>query len=369
VPARGVTVGGMTSPPGTQVLLVTADELLLDDLLRLCAAAGVTPEVRRDVTGAHQAVSTARLVVVGADLVETLAASGLVRRGDLVVATLDAPTSDLWMWAVRIGAEDVVDVGRAQEQMASRLADVVDGSGLRCLTVAVVGGCGGAGATTLAAGLAITGSALGFRVLLVDGDPLGGGIDLAVGAELSEGLRWPDLAGTVGRVSASSLRAALPSVGELAVMSWDRGNELTIRPEIMREVLRAGQRGNHLVVVDLPRRLDPAAREALAAATTTVLTLPAQVRAIAAAGRVKAPVAASARDLRLVVRAPGPSGLSARLVADTLSLPLLGELRHDPAMPEAMDRGFGPCRRRRGALSQLCRHVLDQLGLSEPAAA
>ena len=53
--------------------------------------------------------------------------------------------------------------------------DVVDGSGLRCLTVAVVGGCGGAGATTLAAGLAITGSALGFRVLLVDGDPLGGG--------------------------------------------------------------------------------------------------------------------------------------------------------------------------------------------------
>jgi len=314
-------------------------------------------------------LSTARLVVVGADLVETLAASGLVRRGDVVVATLDAPTSDLWMWAVRIGAEDVVDVGRAQELMASRLADVVDGSGLRCLTVAVVGGCGGAGATTLAAGLAITGSALGFRVLLVDGDPLGGGIDLAVGAELSEGLRWPDLAGTVGRVSASSLRAALPSVGELAVMSWDRGNELTIRPEIMREVLRAGQRGNHLVVVDLPRRLDPAAREALAAATTTVLTLPAKVRAIAAAGRVKAPVAASARDLRLVVRAPGPSGLSARLVADTLSLPLLGELRHDPAMPEAMDRGFGPCRRRRGALSQLCRHVLDQLGLSEPAAA
>ena len=62
----------------------------------------------------------------------------------------------------------------------------------RGAAVAVVGGCGGAGASVLAAALAVTAVRHGGRALLVDCDPLGGGLDLVLGAEHVAGLRWPD---------------------------------------------------------------------------------------------------------------------------------------------------------------------------------
>ena len=49
---------GMTAP-----LFVTADESLLDELLRLAAAAGTTPEVAHDASGALQAWLKAPLVL------------------------------------------------------------------------------------------------------------------------------------------------------------------------------------------------------------------------------------------------------------------------------------------------------------------
>ena len=49
---------------------------------------------------------------------------------------------------------------------------------------------------------------------MVDADPVGGGIDLVVGAEHAPGVRWPELAGTSGRLSAASLSDALPKLGE-----------------------------------------------------------------------------------------------------------------------------------------------------------
>ena len=58
--------------------------------------------------------------------------------------------------------------------------------------------------------------------MLVDCDPLGGGLDLVLGAEDLGGLRWPGLDVGGGRVPATALHAALPAPtvdggGELAV--------------------------------------------------------------------------------------------------------------------------------------------------------
>jgi hypothetical protein len=97
--------------------------------------------------------------------------------------------------------------------------------------------------------------------------------------------------------------------------------------------------------------------------------VPAEVRAIAAATRVKTLLAALSRDLRIVVRAPGVSGIDARSVASALGLELLGSMKADPAVAESVDRGFGPCRRGRGPLVTLCGRVLDAFGLAEVAAA
>jgi secretion/DNA translocation related CpaE-like protein len=220
-----------------------------------------------------------------------------------------------------------------------------------------------------ASGLALAAANRRLRVLLVDGDPLGGGIDLTLGAEDTAGLRWPDLMGTSGRVSAPTLRAALPEIKQLAVLSWDRGDLLSVPAELMRAVVTAGQRGGDLVVVDLPRRLDAAAEEALVRSTCTLLVVPAEVRAVASAARVAAQLRLVASDLRLVVRGPGLSGLDGSLIADTLSLPLAAQMRPDSSLAEALDRGFGPMRRPRGPLARACAQVLDSHRLQARAAA
>jgi hypothetical protein len=51
----------------TPPLFVTADPILLDELLRLAAAAGVTPEVAPDPPTALRSWASAPLVLVGVD--------------------------------------------------------------------------------------------------------------------------------------------------------------------------------------------------------------------------------------------------------------------------------------------------------------
>ena len=152
-------------------------------------------------------------------------------------------------------------------------------------------------------------------MLLVDGDPLGGGLDLLLGAEGVSGLRWPDLAAASGRASPDELRAALPCVDGVTVLSWHRGDPVELPAAAMDSVLGAGRRGHDLVVVDLPRSWDAAARAAVAAADTVLLVVPAEVRAVAAAGQVAAAAGRRVADLRVVVRGPSPARLSDRVVA------------------------------------------------------
>src|SRR5690242_6309727 len=71
-PVHRASDGGAASSPGrgnvapmTAPLFVTADESLLDELLRLAAAAGTTPDVAHDVPAALRACPRAPLVLVG----------------------------------------------------------------------------------------------------------------------------------------------------------------------------------------------------------------------------------------------------------------------------------------------------------------
>ncbi len=197
--------------------------------------------------------------------------------------------------------------------------------------------------------------------MLVDGDPLGGGIDLLVGGEHTSGLRWPDLAGTRGRVNAGALYDALPHVDDLSVLSWDRSDRLAVPPGLMREMLTAGRRGCDLTVVDLPRRVDAAVEEALDVATVTLLVVPAEIRATAAAARVATALTMACSDVRVVVRGPAPSGLPAEVIASSLGLPLAGSMAAEPRLAETIERGELPARRGRGPLSQFCTRFLEDL--------
>jgi len=344
---------------GPRPLIVTTDELLLDDLLRLSAAAGTTPEVASDVASARRAWSTAAAVVVGSDIVSLLADVRLPRRDRVVVACPRQADASVWAHAVAVGAADVHVLPAQQAPLIDLFGDCVDGAGRAAVTIGVVGGCGGSGSTSFAAGLGLTGAGRDLTTLLIDADPLGGGIDLAMGNEHVAGLRWPDLAAATGRLAAPTLRDALPRSRELAVLSWDRGDLLSIPSESMRSVVSAAQRGHDLVVVDLPRRLDAAAEEALIRTTVTLLVVPARVRAVAAAARVLAGLRDVAPALGLVVRTGGRPGVDAHQVQESLNLELWACMRPERGLADALEDGLGPLHRRRGALSVCCGEVLD----------
>lgn len=340
-------------------LLLTGDPDLLDDLLRLAASAGVETEVAHDVVAARGSWAMAPLVLVGADAVHDLARAGLPHRAGVLVVPADLDDVGVWREAAAAGAESVQPLPGAEALLVGRLAAAADGP-VRSTTVGVLGGRGGAGASTLACALARTAAATS-AVLLVDADPLGGGLDLVMGAEDLPGLRWPDLAGARGRASPHELRSALPRADGVTLLSWHRGEPVDLPAAAMDLVLGAGRRGHDLVVVDLPRGEDAAATAALAAADTVLLVVPAEIRSVAAARQVVRRLDGRVSDLRVVVRGPSPARLSDRLVAAELGLPLSGWLPPEPGLARAQERGEPPARSGRGPLARLCDRLLADL--------
>lgn len=372
-------------------LLMTSDEDLLEDLLRLAAAGCAEVEVAPDAAAARPRYATAPLVLIGLDQapaclrarLPSRARTAIVGHSHRSVATgaadpLDvadvppqaSPETLAWEYASLLGAEHVAMLPAAEPWLVDRFADAVQDPPGGGRVVAVIGGRGGAGASVLAVALAVTGVRTGLRTMLVDADPLGGGLDLVLGWEHVHGLRWPALRATSGRVDASALVEALPGRGELVVLSWDRSEVLAPAAESMATAMDAGRRGRDLVVVDLPRHLDDAAVVALEAANRALLVVPAELRAAAAGTRVAATVAPHCPDISVVVRGPAPSDLTAADVARALGLPLAGALRPEPGLARGLEYGHPPASAGRGPLAALCRHILSELGsTARPAAA
>ncbi|WP_405784083.1 septum site-determining protein Ssd [Streptomyces sp. NBC_00859] len=333
-------------------LIVTEDAVLLDDLLRLCAAAGAEPEVHHGVPEHKGGWEGAPLILVGDDAASRV--SGSTRRPGVYLVGKDQDDPDVWQRAVEIGAEYVLRLPDAESWLVERIADVAEGAGDQALTVGVIGGRGGAGASTLACALAVTAARSGRRTVLIDGDPLGGGLDVLLGGEHAQGRRWPDFARSKGRVAGSALEESLPELHGLRVLSWDRTDAVVIAPEAMRAVLAAARRGGGVVVVDLPRRVDESVAEALAQLDIGLLVVPGELRAVAAAARVASMAGMVLQDLRAVVRGPYAPGLDEEWVARALDLPLVGELPAEDGLLAAESGGTPPGGRVRGPLAGFC---------------
>jgi secretion/DNA translocation related CpaE-like protein len=350
-------LSGLVERPGGP-LIVTEDETLLDDLLRLCAAAGTEPEVV--FAGPPRATSwdNAPLVLVGTEASGRV--RGAARRKGVVLVGRDLDDPEVWHRAVDIGADHVTFLPDAETWLVDRIADVAEGAGPPALTIGVAGGRGGAGASTLACALAVTAARAGQRTMLVDGDPLGGGLDIMLGAERTGGLRWPDFADSRGRVNSGALEESLPRLDSLSVLSWDRGDLVAIPPPAMRSVLGAARRRGGVVVVDLPRRVDDAVAETLAQIDIGLLVVPAELRAVAAATRVAAALTMVVKDLRIVARGPFGSGLDGQEIARLTGLPLAGELPAEPAAADALAGGAPPGSATRGPLARFCAAFLTR---------
>ncbi len=353
------------APPPARPLFVVDDPELLDELLRISAAAGVEVEVAHDPGAARARFLAAPLVLVGVELAESCVRARLERRAGLVLvggpaggwAAGPVAGDRAFELAQALRAEHLALLPAAEAWLARRFADVAAPQA-HGKVVAVLGGRGGAGASILSAGLAVTAARQGRRVLLVDADPLGGGVDLVLGWEALDGVRWPTL---VTDPVTATLVETLPSRGDLAVLSWDRGEVLTVPTDAMATALQIGRARRDLIVVDLPRRFEAAAVLALAAADRALLLVPAELRACAAAARVATLAAAHTASLELIVRVPAPGGLTPSEIAEALGLPLAGSLRGEPQLARGVERGDAPAGAGKGPLAVLGRRLLTEL--------
>lgn len=332
-------------------LIVTADEQLLDRLLTLAGKAGLDVDVVPDAGSARSTWLTASVVLLDDAVAGMPSTSALTRRAGVIVVGRNLDDSQVWRRAVSIGADHVVFLPDADEWLVQQLAhpthphptdthptDTVDESRV----VTVVTATGGAGASTLAASLALRAVGKQLSPLLVDGDPRGGGIDLLLGAETVPGVRWGDLSEATGRIERQTLVDALPVDDGLPFLSWSRDHRPELGPDVYASVMSSIASAGSLGVVDLGRTTGALAEAALAVTTSIVVLVPSRVRAVAAASQLVQRLDSRRDQLLLVVRRPSPAGLDAESIAKLVDLPLFGTLPHDARRAEWEENGLPP---------------------------
>ena len=346
-----------------EVLLVTGYDFLRAEVERIVAAAGGQLRVVADVADAAKYWDAAAAVLVGSDVRELPPR----RRAPAVLVGLNGEGDSLWHLAAALGAERVAVLPDAAAWLAEYLSRSrsPEAGGL---VLGITGGCGGAGATTAAIWIAQAAAGLGVRVLLVDGDPWGGGLELALAAEETPGLRWPDLSDASGSIDPEQLADSLPVAGGFSFLSWpgSRDRPVPVDAATTGGVLDAARRGYELVVVDIGRGAEPVHMFAWDCDRILVV-VPAQLKAAVATARLLhelPPVEAA-----LLVRGKAGAALDGGLIADAVGLPVQGRIPELRGVTAAGENGRLLDLGKRRSIRHFAASVLDLLDGDIPAGA
>jgi secretion/DNA translocation related CpaE-like protein len=326
------------------LLVVATEPRTCEEAARWAAALGAGTRSAATVAQARRHWADAAAVVVDLAMAHELVAAGVARRPYVVMADPrvglpgglgSGDASEPWRVAVGLGAAHVcAPDATGQGDVLELLASALDGRGDACV-VAVTGAVGGAGASTVAAGLALRAASRSWRTALVDLDPVGGA-DLVLGAETADGARWDTLDLTGGRLPAA-LVDVLPRHGEVAFLTASR--EAPAAALDPGPVVAATRRASDVVVLDVPR--DPAASGVLARAELTVLVVPEDVRGIAAARRALAALQEVAGPVVVVARGVS-AGLGRGAVSAHLEAPVAGRVAQTRGVRRGVAAGRGP---------------------------
>ncbi len=353
-------------------VLVTADRELADRVRELAAATGVTVAVVDTGAGAGRLWVESPLVLVGGDV--PVAALPGRRDGLVVVARVASPS--LWEQAGVLGAAHVLVLPGSEAMLADLLLCAPSGGAAPGRVVGVLGAVGGCGASTLAVALAAnvaTGDGRAGTAVLVDADPVSGGLHLALGTEHEPGLRWSDLDGVRGALRPDVLTQALPMLDGVRVLGWSNDETPSASEDAdpvldglvpwdaMRSVVAAARSIVDLTVVDLPRRLDTRAAQQWRLLDTVVLVVPAQVRGVVTGRRVLDCLTAAVPNVHVVVRTVRRDGLAVGTVADALACPVSGPWAPDHRLAGAAERGDLLHSSRSGATGRLARALARQM--------
>ncbi|UVJ38844.1 septum site-determining protein Ssd [Arthrobacter sp. CJ23] len=312
--------GAWLPPASGEILLVTGNSYLRDEMERIVAAAGGSLRTAADAAQAAAGWDSAAVVLIGSDVRELPPR----RRAPAVLLGVSGDDANIWQLAAVLGAERVALLPDAAAWLAEHLsaARSPEAGGH---VLGLTGGSGGAGASTAAAWLAQAAAGHGARTLLIDGDPWGGGLELTLAAEDTPGLRWPDLAEARGSIDAVQLSDSLPVAGGFSFLSWPGTRERppAVDSASVAAVMDAARRGFEVVIVDIGRGTD-SLRTFAWDCDRILLLATAQLKSAVAAARLLnelPPV-----DTGLVIRGNTGAGMDAALIAESLGMPLHGVL-------------------------------------------
>jgi secretion/DNA translocation related CpaE-like protein len=348
------------------VVVAIADPELLDQVLSVTAVVGVEPVVLSEPGQLRPHWASASMLLLGVDQADRVAAMGLPRRTEVYLVVGETSAAQAQQWSIRLGAA-VIALPSSVAWLSEALAGVTGTGRVTGSLVCVVGGSGGVGASTLAAGLAFVAARASQRTMLIDADSRSGGLDLLIGAERTAGWRWPRLATARGHLG--DLTGQLPTVEGVDLLSMARGESTpgwVPQAEQLKSVVLSAMRSHEITVVDLPPALGAAAREPLRRATLAVLVVRDDVRGVAAGREVVRELEGECDRLGLVVRRGRSRLLGPDLVATGVGLPLLGSFADDPSLVVAAERGDPPARSARSSLAQLSRQLLGDLLQTHP---
>ena len=370
----------LASDASTAVILATGSQRLRDEVARIAAAAGITLEVLP--TAAAALTRNPEVLLLGSDL----AASGLPGRrqhsrldprGSETILVGTGQEAGLWQDAARLEAARVAVLPDASAWLAeflSRRRSHASG-----FVLGVIGGSGGAGASTLSCWLAHEAAEQGMSTLLVDGDPCGGGLDTSLGSSEVPGVRWPDLADVRGALNPVQFVSALPHVSGFALLSgvaepadsaetgYSEEPSGDPNPESSRAVMDAARAAFTLTIVDC------------ASNRSGRLLLSCDALLVVVLGRLRPVLAARSLHRSLgtgvpkaaVIRGPLGDGLDDARAADSAGLPLAGYLPHARNLEHAEARGLLLERGRRRNIRRVTGQLVGRLApeLAGPAAA
>lgn len=304
-------------------LLATRDPALAEAVLATALALGVEVDVVRDRDELRRNWGAATLRLLGADMAAR--ASLLERSGSTYV--VGSGEADLLRASAQLRAP-VLALPHATAELADVLAGHVR-TGRRTQAFALVGGSGGLGTSSLVVGLATAAAESGQRSAAVELARCGGGLDLLFGAETRPGLRWDGLGHADGQLG--DLDGHLVEADGVDVLALDRHRPAPPDDAAVAAVLGSLGRSHGAVFVDADAA-DVGGRQ-----LQLLLVVGADVAAVAAA-RMKVENW-GLESARVVVRTGPGRTLPRQAVADSLGMPLLGQVGHDRSVPRLAQAG------------------------------